>query len=76
VHTARCTRNGYLPTIAAPFMTISGGKHSKAWLEAAKDAMGMPWVKTIREVCEAVPPAYSEFIGEQLMAHLALAVAA
>jgi DNA (cytosine-5)-methyltransferase 1 len=75
-HAARCTRNGYLPTPAAPFMTISGGKHSRAWLEAAKDAMGMPWVKTIREVCEAVPPAYSQYIGDELAFHLTAEAAA
>jgi len=76
-HEALCTRNGYLPTPERPFMSIHGGKHSKAWLEAAKEAMGMPWVgrnsdvKTgIREICEAIPPAYTEHIGHQLMAHL------
>lgn len=57
-------------------MSIHGGKHSRAWLEAAKAAMEMPWVDSqdvkrgIREVCEAVPPAYGEFIGRQLMTHL------
>lgn len=70
-HAALCTRNGYLPTPARPFMSIHGGKHSRAWLEAAKDAMGMPWVRTIREVCEAIPPAYTQFIGETVMRFLA-----
>jgi hypothetical protein len=32
--------------------------------------MGMPW-GTPAEIVQAVPPAYTEFIGEQLMAHLA-----
>jgi DNA (cytosine-5)-methyltransferase 1 len=36
--------------------------------------MGMPWIKVpvggdikrgIREVCEAIPPAYAQWIGEQ-----------
>jgi DNA (cytosine-5)-methyltransferase 1 len=69
-HEALCVRNGYLPTPGRPFMSIHGGKHSRAWLEAAKDAMGMPWVSTIREVCEAIPPAYTRHIGEALLAHL------
>lgn len=82
----RCVRNGYLPTPVAPWMSIHGGKHSWAWLEAAGRAMGMPWitranrlpaetagaakVRLIREVCEAVPPAYGEYIGRRLMALL------
>ncbi|MFE0023390.1 hypothetical protein [Amycolatopsis sp. NPDC059021] len=71
----RCVRNGSLPTAKAPWMSIHGGKHSRAWLEAAKKAMGMPWVSKdtatgIREVCEAAPPAYGEHIGRQLMTHL------
>lgn len=73
-HTAICTRNGYLPTPEKPFMTITGGRHSRAWQNAACDAMGMPWIKVpsggdikrgIREVCEAIPPAYAQWIGEQ-----------
>lgn len=67
-HTARCARNGYLPTPERPFMSIHGGRHSRAWLAAAKEVMGMPWVTTIREVCEAIPPAYTEYIGRHLIA--------
>lgn len=76
-HVELCTRNGYLPTPERPFMSIHGGKHSKAWQRAACDAMGMPWIKVpedargervrlgIREVCEAIPPAYAQWIGER-----------
>jgi DNA (cytosine-5)-methyltransferase 1 len=35
----------------------------------ARDAMGMPWA-TWRGCVEAIPPAYAEFIGEQLIATL------
>jgi DNA (cytosine-5)-methyltransferase 1 len=75
-HTALCVRNGYLPTQERPFMSIHGGKHSRAWLEAAKVAMGMPWVQTIREVCEAIPPAYTEYIGREALAQIRGQVAA
>jgi DNA (cytosine-5)-methyltransferase 1 len=34
-----------------------------------REAMECPWM-TIAELCEAIPPAYTRFIGEQLMAHL------
>lgn len=35
-------------------------------LEDARDAMGMPWASW-RGCAEAIPPAYTEFIGRQLM---------
>jgi DNA (cytosine-5)-methyltransferase 1 len=37
-----------------------------------REAMGMPWA-SIAELCEAIPPAYTGFIGEQLLAHLSSA---
>jgi DNA (cytosine-5)-methyltransferase 1 len=82
-HVERCTRNGYLPTPERPFMSIHGGKHSRAWQRAACDAMGMPWIKVpedarmdriqagIREVCEAIPPRYAQWIGERAAEHIA-----
>jgi DNA (cytosine-5)-methyltransferase 1 len=38
-------------------------------LEEAREAMGMDWADW-HGTKEAIPPAYSEFIGQQLMAHL------
>jgi DNA (cytosine-5)-methyltransferase 1 len=67
-HVARCTRNGYLPTPDAPFMTISGGKHSRAWRIKACAEMGTPWMTTVHDVSESIPPAYATFVGGQLMA--------
>lgn len=67
-HVALCTRNGYLPTPERPFMSIHGGKHSRAWQRKAREVMGTPWMETIKEVCESIPPAYTEHIGHQLRA--------
>lgn len=69
-HGPLCTRNGYLPTEAKPFMTITGGKHSRAWQRTAAAAMGTPWITTVKGVCEAIPPAYAEWIGRQAAAHI------
>lgn len=66
-HGPLCTRNGYLPTPARPFMTITGGRHSKAWQRAAAAAMGTPWITTVKGVCEAIPPAYAQWIGERFL---------
>jgi DNA (cytosine-5)-methyltransferase 1 len=68
-HRARCVRNGYLPT-EGQFMSVHGGRHSRAWVRAAAETMEVPWMETVREVCEAIPPAYTEHIGRYLMAHL------
>lgn len=65
-HIHKCARNGYLPTVERPYMSIHGGKHSRAWLAAAKTCMGIEWVSTIREICEAIPPAYTEYIGREM----------
>lgn len=68
-HSARCVRNGYLPN-DDQFMSIHGGRHSKAWREKAAEEMDVPWMQTIREVCEAIPPAYTRHIGSYLLSHL------
>ena len=39
-------------------------------LETQKRAMGVDWDVTLHELSEAIPPAYCEFIGAQLMQHV------
>lgn len=41
-------------------------------LAVQQAAMGIDWM-TLHELSEAIPPAYCEFIGEQLLAHLGVA---
>jgi DNA (cytosine-5)-methyltransferase 1 len=38
-------------------------------VDHAREVMGMPWA-TWRECVEAIPPAYTRFIGEQLIEHV------
>lgn len=78
-HAELCVRNGYLPTPERPRMTITGGRHSRAWQRKACEAMGVPWMavpsdargerikRGVREVCESIPPLYTRHIGSQLL---------
>lgn len=50
------------------YVQVTGG--GNCTLAAARDAMGIDWM-TKGEINEAIPPAYAEFVGKQLMAHLA-----
>jgi DNA (cytosine-5)-methyltransferase 1 len=49
---------------------IPDGGRSAASLQDACDAMGITWSMTRAEVCEAIPPAYTLFVGGQLLASL------
>ena len=57
---------GRLNEMTAYVQVTGGGNCSKA---AAADAMGIDWM-TKAELNEAVPPAYTEYIGRQLIAYL------
>lgn len=49
------------------FVSVTGG--GNCTVAAASDAMGIDWM-TKNELNEAIPPAYTQFIGEQLKAQL------
>lgn len=50
------------------FVQVTGG--GNCTIAAAKAAMGIDWM-TKAELNEAIPPAYTEFVGRELMRHLA-----
>jgi DNA (cytosine-5)-methyltransferase 1 len=49
------------------FVQVTGGGNCS--VAAAREAMGIDWM-TKNELNEAIPPAYTHFIGEQLLNHL------
>jgi DNA (cytosine-5)-methyltransferase 1 len=49
-----------------PYFAVYGNGGGKGTLQEWRDAMGMPWCQTKLEIAEAIPPAYTEFIGSQL----------
>lgn len=44
-------------------------------LEDAQDAMGIDWMTSWDDIADAIPPAYTEYIGRQLIEHLTEAAA-
>ncbi|MBN0040195.1 hypothetical protein JN535_08450 [Cellulosimicrobium cellulans] len=70
-HQARTTKMGRRP-VDGEFMHVVG---NFSGVQAAREAMDMPWA-TRDGLREAIPPAYTEHIGAQLIAHLAAEVAA
>lgn len=48
---------------------VSGGRPYKGTADERRAIMGMPWA-TMAEVNEAIPPAYTEWIGKQLLKSL------
>ena len=49
------------------FVSVNGGGNCS--VDAARDAMGIQWM-TKKEINEAIPPAYTRWIGEQLIARM------
>lgn len=48
--------------------TRKDGTQLRAWtLETGREAMGMPWVTEELGIREAIPPAYTEYIGRQFL---------
>lgn len=56
------------------YLTVAGhGGNNKTGnfkISAWQKAMDMPWAKSQAELAEAIPPAYTKFIGEMYLRHL------
>jgi len=48
---------------------IPGGGHTAKTMDEAKEAMGIDWM-IWSELVEAIPPAYTEYIGQQVIKNL------
>ena len=52
---------------------VDGYVRMRAGVESARDLLGCPWMEA-DELTQAIPPAYTEFVGAQLLDHLAATV--
>lgn len=53
-----------------PYFAVYGEGGGKGTVKQWQDAMEMPWTSVRKEIAEAIPPAYTEYIGKQLIMHL------
>lgn len=50
-----------------PYFAVYGDGGGKGTIAQWRDAMGIDWMQTRRELAESIPPAYSKYVGNQLM---------
>lgn len=53
-----------------PYVAVYGKGGGKATLSEAKAAMGIDWSDDYDQITEAIPQAYTEYIGKALLAHV------
>lgn len=53
-----------------PYFAVYGDGGGKGTVSQWQQAMGIGWTNVRREIAEAIPPAYAEFIGRQLVGAL------
>ncbi len=53
-----------------PYFAVYGDGGGKGTVAQWQDAMGIDWTDNRKSIAEAIPPAYTRFIGEHLLASL------
>jgi DNA (cytosine-5)-methyltransferase 1 len=54
-----------------PYVSVYGAGGQKGTVAQWQVAMGgIDWTNVRKEIAEMIPPAYSQLVGSQLMAHL------
>lgn len=51
-------------------LSLSGGFTKGITLEEHAEALGITWEMTLRELSRVIPPAYTEWLGKQLIQHI------
>lgn len=71
-HRGRVTDWRHGKMYEGPYFAVYGTGGSRGTVEQWQDAMGIDWTNVRREIAEAIPPAYTEYIGDQLMRDLTI----
>ena len=50
-----------------PYYAVYGDGGGKGDIEDWRRAMGIDWMQDKREIAESIPPAFTEYIGAQLI---------
>lgn len=58
-------RHGYY--YPGPYVAVYGDGGGKGNLRDWQKAMGMPWVPEKKGIAEAIPPAYTRYIGQEIL---------
>lgn len=58
-----------------PYFAVYGNGGGKGTVEQWQRAMGIDWTTNRRELAEAIPPAYTDFIGRQIIDQISEAAA-
>jgi DNA (cytosine-5)-methyltransferase 1 len=53
-----------------PYVAVYGEGGGKGSVSEWQEAMGIDWTDNRKAIAEAIPPAYTEHIGRQLLAHI------
>jgi hypothetical protein len=53
-----------------PYVAVYGDGGGKGSVVQWQKAMGIDWTDNRKSIAEAVPPAYTEYVGTQLLAHI------
>lgn len=56
-----------------PYFAVYGEGGGKGSVEQWREAMGIDWTWDRKEIAEAIPPAYTEFVGAHLLASVSAA---